>query len=269
MCSLTFDWRNSKSGLPVSVPTLSREPVMKLSSASTRMPRFSRASHRCEPMKPAPPETTALCLLLVAADTPIRETEIAHDLRVVDVAPVDDYGPAHRGFDAAKVESAELVPLRDNNQRVGARREVIRISRVLDLGQLDSRTFHRGGIVGPNLRAGSEQHPRDIDARGLTEVIGVGFESEAEEADDSVVQALEAFAKLVDDEHPLVAVDVHDGVEQLGVVVEALGQRRERLHILGKTSTSLAQTHVEVARTDALVHPHTFRDELRIRSHSL
>src|SRR6266851_9074194 len=236
MCSLTFDWRNSKSGLSVSVPTLSREPVMKLSSASTRMPRPSRASHRCDPMKPAPPEMTARSLVvwLVAADTSIRETEIAHGLRVVDVAPVNDYWPAHRGLDAAEVEAAELVPLRDHDQRVGALGEVIRIARVLDLGQLDSRSFHRGGIVGADLRAGREQHPRDVDARCFTQVIGVGFEGEAEEPDDSVVEALEAFAELVDDEHALVSVDVHDGVEQLGVVVEALGQRRQRLHIFGK-----------------------------------
>src|SRR5713226_4518235 len=127
MCSLTFDWRNSKSGLSVSVPTLSREPVMKLSRASTRMPRSSRASHRCDPMKPAPPDTTALSLALplVAADTSIGETEVAHDLRVVDVAPVDDHRPAHGALDAAEVEASELVPLRDNNERIGARGEVI------------------------------------------------------------------------------------------------------------------------------------------------
>src|SRR5260370_40723555 len=111
MCSLTLDGRNWKSGLWVSVPRLSREPVMKLSSASTRMPRSSRASHRCEPMKPAPPETTALSL--VAADTSIGETEVAHDLRVVDVAAVHDHRTAHRGLDATEGEAAELVPLRD------------------------------------------------------------------------------------------------------------------------------------------------------------
>src|SRR6266566_1556060 len=123
MCSLTFDWRNSKSGLSLSVLTLSREPVMKLSSASTRIPRASSVSHRCEPMNPAPPETTALCL--VAADTPVGETEVAHDLRVVDVAPVDDHGPAHRGLDAAEVESSKLIPLSDHDQRVGALGEVV------------------------------------------------------------------------------------------------------------------------------------------------
>src|SRR5260370_992859 len=174
MCSLTFDWRNSKWGLSVSVPTLSREPVMKLSSASTRMPRFSRASQRCDPMKPAPPETTARSLVvrLVAADTPIRETEIAHHLRVVDVAAVHDHGPAHRTFDAAEVEPPELVPLRDNNQRVGARGEVVRIARVLQLGQLDSRTFHRGGVVCANLRAGREQHPGGVSSRGFPQALG-------------------------------------------------------------------------------------------------
>src|SRR5258708_38143757 len=177
MCSLTFDWRNSKSGLSVRVPTLSREPVMRLSSASTRMPRPIRAWHRCEPMKPAPPETTARSLVvwLVAADTPISETEIAHGLRVVDVAPVDDHGPAHRGFDAAEVEAAALVPFSDHDRSVCALGEVIRITRVLDLRQLDSRPFHRGGIVSANLRARGEQHPRDVDARGLAAVIGVGF----------------------------------------------------------------------------------------------
>src|SRR5260370_25676105 len=123
MCSLTFDWRNSKSGLSVRVPTLARDPVMKLSSASTRMPRSSRASHRCDPMKPAPPETTALSL--VAADTSIGETEVAHDLRVVDVAAVHDHGPTHGGLDAAEVEAAELVPFSDYDQRVGALGEVI------------------------------------------------------------------------------------------------------------------------------------------------
>src|SRR5258708_38160285 len=171
MCSLTFDWRNSKSGLSVRVPTLSREPVMRLSSASTRMPRPSRAWHRCEPMKPAPPETTARSLVvwLVAADTPISETEIAHGLRVAEVAPVDDHGPAHRGFDAAEVEAAELVPFRDHDQSVCALGEGIRITRGLDLRQLDSPTFHRGGSEYEIPRDRGEPHPPSYTCSGRTE----------------------------------------------------------------------------------------------------
>src|SRR5258708_39238421 len=77
---LTSACLNSKSGLPSSVLRLVREPVMKLSSASTRMPLFSRASHRGEPMKPAPPETTARgFFLLLAADSSVGEPVTAHD----------------------------------------------------------------------------------------------------------------------------------------------------------------------------------------------
>src|SRR6266852_1047534 len=122
-CSLTFAWRNSKSGFSTRLLTLVREPVMKLSSASTRTPCAIRASHRCEPMKPAPPETTARSLELVAADTPVGEADAPHGGRVVDVAPVDDHRPAHRRFEAAEGEVAELVPLGDHDQRVGARCE--------------------------------------------------------------------------------------------------------------------------------------------------
>src|SRR5579859_2924218 len=98
---------NSKSGWPSNDRRFSRDPVMKLSSASTRVPRSRRASHRCDPMNPAPPETTALGLLaLLAADTPIREPEAAHDRRVVYVAAVDDNRLAHRGLEARQVEVA-------------------------------------------------------------------------------------------------------------------------------------------------------------------
>src|SRR5258708_36685553 len=112
-----------------------REPVMRSTSANTRVPRPSGARHRCAPMKPAPPETTARSLVvwLVAADTPISETEIAHGLRVVDVAPVDDHGPAHRGFDAAEVRAAELVPLRYHHPSVCAHDYAIAITLVVYL----------------------------------------------------------------------------------------------------------------------------------------
>src|SRR5262245_39097997 len=88
--------RNSKSGLPCSERRLLAEPVMKLSSASTCMSRASSASQRCEPMKPAPPETTALGLrALFAANAAVREAEAAHRHRVVDVASVNDHRPPH------------------------------------------------------------------------------------------------------------------------------------------------------------------------------
>src|SRR5260370_33428338 len=101
---------------------------MKLSSASTRRPRASNASHRCEPMKPAPPETTALSFFaLVAANASIGEAMPAHDGGGVDVAPVHDHRPAHGGLQAPRVEVAKLVPPLDHHHPGGARRQTARV----------------------------------------------------------------------------------------------------------------------------------------------
>src|SRR5438309_7910567 len=154
MNSLTFAWRNSKSGFSLSVLTLSREPVMKLSSARTRMPRASKASQRCEPMKPAPPETTARSL--VAADTPIGETQLAHHHGIVDVASIHDHRPAHGCFEPPQVEMPKLVPLGDHDQSVGAGRQTVCVARVFDLRQPDSRAFHRSWVVRAHVRPSGE-----------------------------------------------------------------------------------------------------------------
>src|SRR5437762_13335875 len=107
MDSLTLAWRNSKPGRPSRVFTLVAAAVRRLSSASTRIPRLSRVSQRCEPMNPAPPETTARpAPSLVAADTSIREAQLPHGRRHVDVAAVDQHRGAHRRLEAGQVEVA-------------------------------------------------------------------------------------------------------------------------------------------------------------------
>src|SRR5438477_10664195 len=98
---------------------------MKLSRASTRTPLASNARHRCEPMKPAPPETTARGLF--AANAAIGEPETSHQGGVVDVAPVDDDGSAHQLLHTRHVELPELVPLGDEHDRIRARRHLVRV----------------------------------------------------------------------------------------------------------------------------------------------
>src|SRR6266550_9582975 len=128
---LTSAWRNSKSGLACSDTRFWCEPVMKLSSASTLMPRSSNSWHRCEPMKPAPPETTARGLF--AANAAIGEAEAAHRFRVVDVSSIDDDRAAHELLDSSHVELAELIPFGDQNDRIRPRRNGIRVFHVLDV----------------------------------------------------------------------------------------------------------------------------------------
>src|SRR3954454_16203529 len=59
----------SKPALPLRCEILPIEPVDRLSMISTSCPAVSRASERCEPMKPAPPVMSArTSVLLEIAD---------------------------------------------------------------------------------------------------------------------------------------------------------------------------------------------------------
>src|SRR6266571_8828515 len=169
---LTSAWRNSKSGLPCNGSRFCAEPVMKLSSASTRMPRSSNSWHRCEPMKPAPPETTALGLF--AANAAIGEAQYAHRFRVVDVSPIHDDRAAHELFDARHVELAELVPFGDQDDRVRPRGNLVGTFQILHLRQEHPGRLHRGRVISSDLGAGRKQDLGDADARRLAHVVGVG-----------------------------------------------------------------------------------------------
>src|SRR5258708_18654058 len=120
---LTSACRNSKSGLLSSSRKFSREPVMKLSSATTRMPLPRSASHRWEPMKPAPPETIARGLF--ASNSSIREPMAAHHGGVIDVSTLDHDRLPHRPLQWGPGEGAKLVPLGDHYDRIGAPRRLV------------------------------------------------------------------------------------------------------------------------------------------------
>src|SRR5438105_13238959 len=152
---LTSIWRNAKSGFDCSPRTFSGEPVMKLSSASTRQPRSSSAWQRCEPINPAPPETTALGLF--AANAAVGETQASHHRRIVDVAAVDDDRSAHELLDTRHVEVAELVPLRDEDDRVRSSRHLVSVLQVFDLRQKHPGTLHRRRVVRAHPGAGRQQ----------------------------------------------------------------------------------------------------------------
>src|SRR3979409_2369073 len=99
-------------------------------------------------MNPAPPETTALALLLLpAADTPIRKAEVAHRLGVVDVATVDHHRPAHQLLDAIQVKVTKLIPLRDEDEGVSSDRDFVRVLHVFDVRHQESGPLRRRRVV--------------------------------------------------------------------------------------------------------------------------
>src|SRR5690348_9828152 len=110
--------------------------MRSLRCSSLPWPRPSMASQVAR----APPRDA-----LFAANAAVGEAQVLEQLRVVDVAAVDDDRTAHDLFDAAKVELAELVPFGDDDERVCAVRNLVGVFQVLDVG---------------------DQHPRPLDGSG-------------------------------------------------------------------------------------------------------
>src|SRR5919109_426414 len=264
---LTSTWRNSKSGLARRWPRLSAEPVMRLSRASTRNPRASSASHRWEPMNPAPPETTALSLF--AANAAVREAQLFHGRRIVDVPAVDDDGPAHELLDPGHIELPELVPFGDQDEGVRARGDLVGVAHVDDAREQDLGPLDRRRVEGSHLGACRQEHLRDVHARRVPHVVRVWLERQSEQSDGLARELLELFAEQVDDHHPLIAVDVADGVQELGVVVESLGHRSERRDVLAETAPAPADPRVQIGRADAPVQSHALGDELGVGADAL
>src|SRR5262249_18030140 len=124
---------NVKRGFENRWAMLSGVPVRKLSMQMTSAPSPRNRSQRCEPMNPAPPvintRDTPLPLSLApyghAPDGQVGEAMLPHDLRVVEVAAVDDERALQQLLHACEIGTAELVPVRDHEERVRAVERVV------------------------------------------------------------------------------------------------------------------------------------------------
>src|SRR5437867_1572017 len=153
---------NAKPGRRGGCSMSSTGPVMRLSMQTTSAPRPRRNSHRCEPMKPAPPVTRTRIESGrkdgPAADRVVLEAEPTHALGLPHVAPVEDDRPTHQGTHPFQVEELELVPLGHEGKRVGAGGRLVGRVAVGDVGgQLPARIRDRHRVVGPDPRAQREE----------------------------------------------------------------------------------------------------------------
>src|ERR1051325_10888335 len=111
-----------KSTSPPISSRFSRWPVDKSSRIRTRAPPANRAAAICEPMKPAPPVTSAIpeSGIRLPAHPDVFEAHFAHIFRLVDVSQIGHLGRSHQVANAQQVECAKLVPLSNEHQRVGS-----------------------------------------------------------------------------------------------------------------------------------------------------
>ena len=191
-------------------------PVTRLSTATTSSPRSSSASQRCEPRNPAPPVTTTRRHQL-AADAAVLEAAPRERGPVEQVAGVDDLAGGHQVRHLVDVEPAELVPLGEHDEHLGALDRGVRVVDHLDA--LESGPARRPGrtpgSIAPRWRRRLEHRQR----RRLAQVVGAGLEREAPRGD---ALALDRAAGQLDDllGHPVELLVVHgdDALEEVEVV---------------------------------------------------
>ena len=104
------------------------------------------------------------------------------------------------------------------------------------------------------------QQMDQLEGGRFADVVGVGFEGQAQDADDLVIQIAEGFAQLEDQAAALVAVDLHHGLQQLGMRAVQDGHVRQGFDIFGETASAPAQAGVQEGAADAFVEPHAAGD---------
>ena len=200
-----------------------------------------------------------------AADSVIEKPGLARLGRIVNVAQVDEDLAAKQAGDAVEVEGAELVPLGNDHQHVGAVRRAIGIGRERDPWQHLLRLVTGDRIKRAYLGAALDERVHERDRRRFAHVVGVRLEREAEHADPL---AGHAAAERVGDplDHLLLAIVVdldrrpHDPLGD----PDRVGRLEERERVLGKAAPAVAGPSVQELRADAVVEADAARDVLDV-----
>src|SRR6056297_378314 len=122
----------------------------------------------------------------------IVKTELFKHRAVVDVAQIEEVGLPQQLFYALQIEVAELVPLGQDQHRIGPVHGLVFVGGkgnvVFDVLQPPGSFFHGLRVVGAKMSARGGQVADDGDGRALAHVVGVGFEGQAEHGQGHAAQ---------------------------------------------------------------------------------
>ena len=154
---------------------------------------------------------------------------------------------AHPG----EVGFAELVPLGDDGQRVGAGQRVVTPRRQRHLVAEDlPRHVHRRGIERLDLRAGRQQPVDDDDGRRFAHVVGARLERQAPDGDRLALERAEMALDPLGQPHLLRFVHRLDGLQDTEVVVLVGGELDDGLDVLREAAAAVPAAREQERRPD-------------------
>ena len=197
---------------------------------------------------------------------------IEHLLRLVKVASVNHDGEADNFLEACQVDLAKLLPVGQDQERVGVLGRVVNVLRIAKFLRWRHRrpgVFHGGRIIGRNQGASIDEFPDYFDGGRLANVIGIALERESKRRQPFAAQGPQRRAHLVEEDLPLGFVDLAHLVQQLEVDPLLLRYPVKRSHILGKARPAIAQAGRKKAGADTAVHAHPGGNIHDVRVHAL
>src|SRR6188474_3411983 len=207
------------------------------------------------------------------ANRKVAKAEAPYEGWIVQIASIEDRRRAQRVADNVKVRTAELLPLGDDGERVGAGERLFGALGKHEISALPvcaPRLGHRDGIVGAHSRAGRPQRVHQRAARRLAHVVGIGLEREPPERKCSTGKlAMKVAVDLLEQHALLTLVHGLDRGEQTRVEAVLACAVYQRLDVLRKAGTAVACPRVDEAVADARIRTDAEPDLLDVSADPL
>ena len=177
-------------------------------------------------------------------------------------------GLLHQALQPLEVGRAVLVPLRQEQHGVGARRRLVGIVGVLDLDL--ARAWRscalRLGIDPDDLGARPHELARHHERRRLAHVVGLRLERQPPEGEPLALQVLaEDVLHLLDEDAASASSFTRSAASTISIGTPCCRPRvQERLRVLREARAAVAAARVEERRADARVGPDALPDLLDV-----
>src|SRR5210317_379638 len=184
----------------------------------------------------------------------IANSESSQELRIVNIAAIENHRIGQRVADAREIRTSEFMPLRHDCQRVGtvervlgavAKREVVPVA--VDAPCLVHRHRIVGTHAGPVLPQCLHQYP----GRGFAHIVSVGLEGQPPERDGFAAEiGTEMVTDLGVQQLLLPGVYRLDGIEELGDITHVARGSCQRLYVFRETGSAVPGSGVDKLITD-------------------